>query len=135
MNTKTTDFLFACKNLYFSEIHPFDFNKSDSDEYGGIVELGKEIIQEIGLQNFAGFITENQYRVGIWSSFITLEYGKPDRNEILEISGTETIFKACLEKIEQNEINELPTEIIENKKNWIGKIKTCYNIGNRCTSQ
>ena len=108
-------------------IHPFDFRKSDSDEYKGIVELGKEIIKEVGLQNFAGFIMEYQYRVGIWSSFITLEFGKPDRNEILEVSGTETIFTACLEKIEQNEINELPTEIIENKKSWIEKIKTCYN--------
>jgi hypothetical protein len=126
-NSKTTDFLFGCKNLYFMGIHPFDFSKTDSDEYKGIVELGKELIEELGLQNFAGFIVEYQYRVGIWSSFITLEYGKPDRNEILEISGTETILAACLEKIEQNEINELPNEIIENKKSWIGKINTCYN--------
>ena len=127
MNSKTTDFLFGCKNLYFLEVHPFDFSISDSKEYKGIVELGKEIIQEIGLQSFAQFILEYQYRVGIWSSFITLEYGKPDRNEILTISGTETIFSACLEKIEQNEINELTTDIIENKNNWIRKIKTCYN--------
>ncbi|MBJ7881257.1 hypothetical protein JEM65_11445 [Gelidibacter salicanalis] len=127
MNPKTTDFLFGCKNLYFLGIHPFDFSKSDSDEYKGIVELGKEIIQEIGLQSFVGFIVEYQYRVGIWSSLITLEFGKPDRNEILEISGTETILSACLEKIEQNEIDALLTDIIENKKSWIEKIKTCYN--------
>ena len=127
MNSKTTDFLFACKNLYFMEIHPFDFSKSDSDEYKGIVELAKGIIQEIGLQSFVGFIVEHQYRVGIWSSFIALEFGKPDRNEILEISGAKTILSACLEKIEQEEINELPTDIIKNKKSWIEKIKTCYN--------
>ena len=126
-NSKTTDFLFGCKNLYFMEIHPFDFNKTDSEEYKGIVELGKELIAELGLQNFAGFIMEYQYRVGIWSSFITLEYGKPDRDEILKISGTETIITACLGKIEQNEIIELPNEIIENKKGWIKKINTCYN--------
>ena len=129
MNPKTTDFLFGCKNLYFLGIHPFDFSKSDSKEYKGIVELGKEIIKEIGIQSFAEFIMEYQYRVGVWSSFITLEFGKPDQNEILKISGTETIFSACLEKIKQNEINELPSDIVENKNNWITKIKTCYNIG------
>ena len=127
MNPKTTDFLSECKNLYFLGIHPFDFNKSDSQEYKRLIELGKEIIQDSGLQNFAGFLVEYQYRVGIWASFIILEYGKPHRNEILEISGTKTILSACLEKIMQNEINELPTDIIENKKSWMTKIKTCYN--------
>lgn len=123
MNPKTTDFLFGCKNLYFLGIHPFDFNKSDSTEYKAIVELGKDIIKEMGTQSFAEFIMEYQYRVGVWSSFITLEFGKPDPKEILEISGTKTIVLACLEKIEQNEINELPTGVIENKKNWINNIK------------
>ncbi|OMP29684.1 hypothetical protein [Mangrovimonas sp. DI 80] len=127
MNPKTTDFLFGCKNLYILGIHPFDFNKSDSKEYKAIIELGKQIIHEIGLQKFASFVGEYQYRVGIWSSMIALDYGKPDLNEILEISETKTIISACLDKIEQNEINELPTGIIENKKNWIKKIKTCYN--------
>ena len=127
MATKTTDFLFGCKKLYLLGIHPFDFTKSNSKEYKEIVKLGIEIIEDTGLQSFAGFIVEYQYRAAIWSSFITLEFGKLDRNEILNISGTETIFSACLEKIEQNEINELPTDIIENKNNWIRKIKTCYN--------
>lgn len=127
MVTKTTDFLFGCKNLYFLGIHPFDFSKSDYDEYKAIIELGKEIIQDIGLQNFAKFTIEYQYRIGIWSSFITLEFEKPDQNEILQISGTKTILSACLEKIEQNEINKLPSDIVENKNNWIRKIKTCYN--------
>ena len=127
MNLKTTDFLFRCKNLYSLSIHPFDFDKSDRKEYKQLIELGKEIITKDGIQSFAGFVAEYQYRVGIWSSMIVLEFGKPDQNEILVISGTKTIFSACLEKIEQNEINELPTEIIENKKSWIEKIKTCYN--------
>lgn len=126
MDTKTTDFVFGCKNLYLLGIHPFDFSKSDSDEYKGIIELGKEIIRDIGLQSFAEFIIEHQYRVGIWSSFITLEFGKPDQNEILQISGTKAVLTACLEKIEQNEINELSSDIIENKNNWIKKIKTFY---------
>ena len=127
MGTKTTDFLFGCKNLHSLGIHPFDFSKSDSQEYKAIIELGKDIIRDIGLQSFAGFIIEYQYSVGIWSSFITLEFGKPDQNEILQISGTKTILSVCLEKIEQNEINELPSDIVENKNNWITKIKTCYN--------
>lgn len=128
MCSKTTDFLFRCKNIYHLGIHPFDFSKSDSIEYKGIIELGKEIIEEIGLQSFAKFIVEYQYRVGIWCSFITLEFGKSERNEILKISGTDTIFSACLEKIAQNEFDELPTDIVENKKNWIKKIKTCYKV-------
>ena len=111
MVTKTTDFLFGCKNLYFLGIHPFDFSKSDSDEYKAIIELGKEIIQDIGLQSFAEFIIEYQYRVGIWSSFITLVFGKPDQNEILQISGTKTILSACLEKIEQT---FFPKNILKN---------------------
>ena len=127
MNPKTTDFLFGCKNLYNLSIHPFDFDKSDRNEYKQLIELGKEIITKDGVQSFAGFVAEYQYRVGIWSSMIVLEFGKPDQNEILIISGTKTIISTCLEKIEQNEINELPTEIIENKKSWIEKIKTCYN--------
>ncbi|TRZ42200.1 hypothetical protein [Robertkochia solimangrovi] len=129
MATKTTDFLFGCKNLYSLGIHPFDFSKSDSDEYKAIIELGKEIIRDIGLQSFPEFIIEYQYHVGIWSSFITLEFGKLDQNEILQISGTKSKLSACLEKIEQNEINELPSDIVENKNNWITKIKTCYNNG------
>jgi len=127
MTDKTTDFLFGCKNLYHLSIHPFDFEKSELTEYKQLVELGKEIIQENGHQSFAGFVVEYQYRVSIWSSMIVLEFGKLDPNEILEISGTKTILNICLEKIKQNEINELSTEIIENKKNWINKIKTCYN--------
>ena len=126
-NTKTTDFLFGCKNLYHLSIHPFDFKKSELSEYKQLIKLGKEIIKENGLQSFAGFVSEYQYRVGIWSSMITLDFVELDPNEILEITGTETILSACLEKIEQNEINELSTEIIENKKNWISRIKTCYN--------
>ena len=127
-NSKTTDFLFGCKNLYHLSIHPFDFEKSELKEYKQLVELGKVIIQESGHQSLAGFVVEYQYRVSIWSSMIVLEFGKPDPNEILEISGTETILNNCLEEIQQNEINELSAEIIENKINWINKIKTCYNI-------
>ena len=127
MIDKSTSFLFGCKNLYHLSIHPFDFKKSELKEYKQLVELGKEIIQESGLQSFSGFIVEYQYRVGIWSSMIALEFGEPDRDEVLKISGAETIISACLEKIEQNEISDLSTEIIENKKNWIRKIKTCYN--------
>jgi len=127
MSDKGTAFLFGCKNLYNLSIHPFDFDKSDRKEYKQLIELGKEKITSDGIQNFVGFIMEYQYRVGIWSSMIALEYGKLDQNEILNTSGTETIFSACLKKIEQNEINELPIEFIENKKSWIEKIKTHYN--------
>ena len=64
MNPKTTDFLFGCKNLYNLSIHPFDFDKSDRNEYKQLIELGKEIITKDGIQSFAGFVSEYQYRVG-----------------------------------------------------------------------
>lgn len=127
MNPKTTDFLFGCKNLYFLDIHPFDFNKSGSKEYKGIIELGRKIIKEIGLQSFAGFMIEHQYRVGIWSSMIVLEYGRPDLKEIVEF-GSNTIFNTCIKEVEKEEIQELSTEIMRNKKEWIEKIKTSYSL-------
>lgn len=128
MTDKTASFLFGCKNLYHLSIHPFDFKKAGHPEYKKIMEIGKGLIGEIGLQNFAGFIAEPQYRVYIWSSMITLEFGKPKPHEVLESNKTKTIHSACPEIIEQKEINELPKEIIGNKKSWIDKIKTCYNL-------
>jgi len=127
MIDKSSNFLFGCKNLYQLSIHPFDFKKSELPEYKKLIELGKEIINTEGVQIFAEFLFEYQYRVGIWSSLIILEFGELDQNEIFEFSGTETIYSACLEKIEQNEINELSAKIIENKKSWTKKIKIDYN--------
>ncbi|MGC1631652.1 MAG: hypothetical protein WA749_06000 [Gelidibacter sp.] len=117
-NEKGTDFLFGCKNLYLASIHPFDFDKKNLNEYKQIIELGKELLAQRGIQNFLGYLMEYQYRVSVWASMIALEYGKPKQNEILDLSGTETIIDSCLECIMQDEINPLPAEIIENKKKW-----------------
>ena len=118
---KGTDFLFGCKNLYLTSIHPFDFDKSNLIEYKQILELGKEILAEIGIQNFLGYLMESQYRVSVWVSMIALEYGKPNKDEILNLSGTKTIVDSCLECIMQDEIDPLSAEIVENKKNWVQK--------------
>ena len=117
-NEKGTDFLFSCKNLYLESIHPFDFDKRNLNQYKQIVELGKELLAQRGIQNFLGYLMESQYRVSVWASMIAIEYGEPKQNEILNLSGTETIINSCLECIMQNEINSLSAEIIENKKNW-----------------
>ena len=120
-NEKGTDFLFGCKNLYLTSIHPFDFDKRNVNEYKQIVELGKELLAQRGIQNFLRYLMESQYRVSVWASMIAIEYGNPKQDEILNLSGTKTIIDSCLECIMQNEIYSLSTEIIENKKKWINK--------------
>lgn len=120
-NEKGTDFLIGCKNLYLASIHPFDFDKRNMDEYKQIIELGKELLAQRGIQKFLGYLMESQYRTSVWASMIAIEFGKPKQNEILNLSGTNTIINSCLECIMQDEINSLSTEIIENKKKWINK--------------
>jgi hypothetical protein len=120
-NEKETDFLFRCKNLYLASIHPFDFDKRNLNEYKQIVELGKELLAQRGIQNFLGYLMESQYRVSVWASMIAIEYGKPKQDEILKLNGTKTIINSCLECIMQDEINSLSAEIIENKKKWKNK--------------
>ena len=121
MSDKGTDFLFGCKNLCLASIHPFDFDKRNLKEYKQIVEIGKELLAQRGIQNFLGYLMESKYRVSVWASMIAIEYGKPKRDEILNLSGKKTIVDSCLECIMQNEINSLSAEIIENKKKWINK--------------
>ena len=116
-----TDFLFSCKNLYLASIHPFDFDKSSLIEYKQTLEFGKEILAQIGIQSFLGYLMESQYRVSVWASMIALEYGQPKENEILNFSGERTIIDSCLECIMQDEIEPLDEEIIANKKNWVQK--------------
>ncbi|GEQ87416.1 hypothetical protein ULMS_29240 [Patiriisocius marinistellae] len=120
-NEKGTDFLFGCRNLYLASIHPFDFDKRNLNEYKQIVELGKELLAQKGIQNFLGYLMESQYRVSVWASMIAIEYGKPKQDEILNLSGTKTIINSCLECIIQDEIEPLSAEMIANKENWVHK--------------
>jgi len=120
-NEKGTDFLFSCKNIYLSSIHPFDFDKRNLTEYKQLIEIGKELLVQRGIQNFLNYLMESQYRVSIWASMIAIEYGNIKQNEILKLSRTKTIIDACLECIMQDEINPLSAEIIENKKKWAEK--------------
>jgi hypothetical protein len=117
-NEKGTEFLFGCKNLYLASIHPFDFDKRNLNEYKQIVELGKELLVQSGIQNFLEYLMESQYRVSVWASMIAIEYGKPKQDDILNLNGTKTIINSCLECIMQEEINSLSAKVIENKKEW-----------------
>ncbi|ARV15361.1 hypothetical protein [Polaribacter sp. SA4-12] len=118
INEKGTEFLFLCKNVYLNSIHPFDFEKRELNEYKEIIELGKYILNKRGIQKFLEFLIESQYRVSIWASMITIEYGKPKQDEILNLSGTKTIINSCLENIMKDEINLLSAKIIKNKEKW-----------------
>ena len=120
-NEKGTDFLFGCKNLYWASIHPFDLEKSNLQEYKQLTELGKDLLEQRGLNRFVGFLMEYQYRVAVWASMIALEYGKPKPKEMLPSNQDKSIIDACLECIMQDEIEPLSAEITENKKKWVQK--------------
>lgn len=49
-----------------------------------MVDLGKLVLEEEGIQIFLGYLLEYQYRVSVWASMISLEYGKPNLNEMLQ---------------------------------------------------
>jgi len=99
---KTDDFLWTCKKLYLNNIHPFDFDKADTEDYLKIIEISKKIIQINGLQSFLGLLMEYQYRINFWAAFLGLEIGNPDNEEILIISGKKTIRNLCIEIVEEN---------------------------------
>ena len=121
MKKALTFYLVAKTYIYLTSIHPFDFDKRNLNEYKQIIELGKELLAQRGIQNFLGYLVESQYRVSVWASMITIEYGNPKQDGILNLNGTKTIIDCCLECITQNEINSLSAEIIKNKKKWINK--------------
>ena len=118
MSKNSDNFLFGCKNLYFLSIHPFDFDKKNRKEYVELVDLGKLVLEEEGIQIFLGYLLEYQYRVSVWASMIALEYGKPNPNEMLQLNKNITIINACLDCIMKDEIESLSVKIIANKKNW-----------------
>ena len=125
--SKTGDaFLWASKELYLKKIHPFDFTLSSTEEYQRIISLGRQLIQEIGLQDFLGFLLEGQYRVHVWTAFIGLEYGNPDKSEILRISGKETIVTLCIESIQDITERMLDNPIRKNQEAWTAKMKAKY---------
>jgi hypothetical protein len=120
-------FLWTCKSVYFEDIHPFDFDKGESEGYKRVIDLGLKLIAEDGIQDFMGFMLEYQYRVKIWAAFIALEYGIPSATETFNLSSKkETIVEHCLSVISQKEIKELNDSRSAYKKQWINKIKTHY---------
>ncbi|MES2546022.1 MAG: hypothetical protein V4548_14150 [Bacteroidota bacterium] len=128
MSKEGEDFLWLCKELYFKDIHPLDFEKSDTLEYNKIVELGKQLLLLQGIQNFLGYLQESQYRVYKWAAFLSLEYGKTTSTEILELVGNETIIDHCLQVVNSSEINEMSDERKANGLKWSEKLKHEKNI-------
>ncbi len=128
MSKESTDFLWLCKELYFKDIHPLDFEKFDTLEYIKIVELGKQLLLLKGLQNFLDFLQEPQYRVYKWAAFLALEYGKTTSTEILELVGNETVIDHCLNVVNSSEISEMSDKRKANGVKWSEKIKSEKNV-------
>jgi len=124
----TVDFLWACKELYQKQIHPFDFSKSQSEEYQRLISHGKNIIAEHGIQDFLGLLMEGQYGVHVWAAFIALQYGNPGKDEILKISGKETIVNHCIALIQDisGRYPEGPEKT--NQQKWIADMKVKYSV-------
>jgi len=111
----SADFLFGCKNLYVLSIHPFDSTKTESKEYKELIKVGKEIMSQIGVQRFAGFMRDYQYRVDKWAAKIILEFGK--------LTFKSALVDSCLEQILRDEIESLPPKILNYRNKWIKSIK------------
>ncbi|WP_148041363.1 hypothetical protein [Rufibacter immobilis] len=110
-----TEFLITCRELYFKKIHPFDFEKTTSDDYQKALTLGKSIIEEKGLHSFLYFQMEGQYRVNLWTALIGLEYVNP--NDSLKVP--EKLIDELLNSVKAGEIAELPETTTRNRDNWI----------------
>lgn len=123
----SSSFLLTCKDLYLKGVHPFDLEKVDTAPYRRIIQLGKNEIKKQGLQGFLGLLMENQYRVNFWAAKLGLEFGSPSQDEILTISGKDTVIDHCLEAVSRHVSFHTTEEQEQNGKNWIKKMKTRYN--------
>ena len=123
----TNCFLLTCKDLYLKGIHPFDSDKMNTAAYKRIVQLGKNKIEEQGLQTFLEYLMENHYRVNFWTAKLGLEFGNPSKDEILKISGKDTVIDHCLETVVRHLSFETTWEQEQSGKDWIEKIKSRYN--------
>jgi hypothetical protein len=126
MKIDTAQFLLACKNLHQLSIDPFDVEKKDAAAYIELTHLGIDLIQQNGLQSFLNLLLETHYKASKWAAMIALEYGKPDPNEVLLISGTETIIKMCLDEIRRKPIG-LTAEQADNYNAWVSKMEIRYD--------
>ncbi len=124
---KHHNFLILSKALYLSDIHPFDLIKIRNEPLNRIIELGKELIIEQGLQKFLELLLENQYYVNLWAAMIALDHGNPKQNDILNISGKDTVIDHCIETIERHLSFQTTIEQENNGKDWLKKIQTYYN--------
>ena len=124
---KSDNFLLICRNLYFREVHPFDFDKAETELYQNITDFGKEYIKEYGLKAFLGFLMEGQYRVNFWAALIALEYGDPRTDEKSGTSYAETVIDQCIDTVERHVGFHTTDKQQRNGENWIKKIKTRYN--------
>jgi hypothetical protein len=104
-----TRYLFQCKINYHNNINPSKEDIYDEDGYQALIKIGKEFIEEKGVNNFSGFFREYQYCVNLWTAHLIIEYGNPDKKlleESLEI----------IERYSETPINE---ELAKEEKKWL----------------
>ncbi|MEM6264042.1 MAG: hypothetical protein AAGI38_16125 [Bacteroidota bacterium] len=97
----TANFLWACKQIYFLNIHPFDTDKVEDENYEKVVQIGQIALNELGTQNFLGYLLEGQYRVELWAAMIFLETKNIEEKKALINSPNQTAKYHCIQSIEK----------------------------------
>jgi hypothetical protein len=122
MSNLGDNFLWTCKSTYLKGLHPFDFDNRDKQEYKSIIETGKSLIKERGLQNFLGFLMEGQYYIQLWAALIALEYGDIPKEEKLSYNTSQTILECCIEEVEKYIIHSKNAEFKKNAALWLQRV-------------
>jgi hypothetical protein len=127
MSNLGDSFLWNCKSAYLKGLYPFDFDNIEKQEYKSIIETGKSLIRERGLQGFLGFLMEGQYYIELWAAIIALEYGNIPKEEKLKYNINKTVLECCLSEVKKYIIHSKNTDFKENGRLWLQKILTRYN--------
>ena len=126
MSNLGDSFLWSCKSTYLKGLHPFD--NVDTQEYKSIIETGKSLINERGLQDFLGFLMEGQYYIQLWAAIIALEYGDIQKEEKLKYNSSKTVLECCLSEVEKYITHSKNTDFKKNGELWLEKILMRYKI-------
>ena len=71
---------------------------------------------------------EGQYYVNLWAALIGLEFGLPDGEEILQISGHKSVVEVCLDTVVNHYTHCKFAQQKTLSAKWIARMKTRYNI-------
>ncbi|MFL5765991.1 MAG: hypothetical protein ACJ77K_18750 [Bacteroidia bacterium] len=122
MSNLGDNFLWTCKSTYLKGLSPFDFDNRDKQECKYIIETGKSLIKERGLQSFLGFLMEGQYYIQLWAALIALEYGDIPKEEKLSYNTSKTILECCIEEVEKYITHSKNAEFKKNAELWLQRI-------------